>query len=196
MRALLRSFPAALALSFLAACGGGDQGGQQMADNNGAGAAASAMAASGMPDWMTVDSAAKTVHLAIEAGKTPDNNHWNYNGHTNGDITITVPQGYAVTIAFKNDDPAMAHSLAIVPHEGPMLPATFANVEPVFAGARTSNSMDPAQATQPGRSETITFTADQAGSYAMACEIPGHAVAGMWVGFTVSSDGTTGVSGT
>lgn len=156
----------------------------------------STMAASSqmsMPDWMKVDSAAKTVTLDIHAGKTADNNHWNYNGYYNGDATITVPVGYQVTINFTNDDPAMAHSMGVDSAVGNFPPA-FTNPTPVFKGAITANPTDMQKATQPGRSETVHFTADKAGQYSLNCYIPGHAVAGMWIHFNVSSEGKAGFS--
>ena len=51
-----------------------------------------------VPDWYTVDNAAKTVHLAVTSGATPLNNYWNYNGFIKGQIAITVPAGYTVSI--------------------------------------------------------------------------------------------------
>jgi uncharacterized cupredoxin-like copper-binding protein len=49
------------------------------------------------------------------------------------------------------------------------------------------------EATQTGETDTFTFTADQAGDYALACYVPGHAVAGMWIGFEVAEEGPYGV---
>jgi uncharacterized cupredoxin-like copper-binding protein len=45
----------------------------------------------------------------------------------------------------------------------------------------------------PGESETITFTASQAGEYSLVCYVPGHAMIGMYVHFNVSADGEAGV---
>lgn len=196
----LTGFTVLLALGMLA-CGGGGESAGDTAASGGDEAAAAAAPAQGaamtVPDWMTVDNDAKTVTLSIEAGKTDANNHWNFNGYTNGDATITVPQGFAVTINFTNRDPAMAHSIGV--HEmaeGGTFPAMFQNPTPVFDGAISANPTDAAKATQPGRSETLSFTAGQAGEYAMICYVPAHAVSGMWVHFNVSADGQAGVSTT
>jgi uncharacterized cupredoxin-like copper-binding protein len=48
------------------------------------------------------------------------------------------------------------------------------------------------EATQPGASESISFTADAAGAYTLVCYIPAHAATGMWINFTVSADGAAG----
>jgi uncharacterized cupredoxin-like copper-binding protein len=45
-------------------------------------------------------------------------------------------------------------------------------------------------ATRPGATETITFVASTAGQYVFVCQIPGHAVAGMYVNLTVVAGGT------
>lgn len=177
------------------ACGGGGESGEQAAAN-----AAPAAAPSGgtggamsMPDWMTVDQAAKTVTLKIVAGQTDANNHWNFNGHHSGDATITVPAGSKVTIQFSNNDPAMAHSIGVSTVTS-NFPAMFDNPQPAFAGAISANPTDAAKATQPGKSETVSFTADKAGDYTLLCFIPAHALSGMWVHFKVSADGSAGVS--
>ena len=145
-----------------------------------------------MPAWMKVDKAKKTVSLDIHAGKTPDNNHWNFNGYYKGNATITVPQGYKVNIKFTNDDPSLAHSIG-VDSAYTTFPATFTNPQPIFSGAISSDPTDPTKATQPNKSETVTFTADKPGSYTLNCFIPGHAMSGMWIHFDVSADGKAGV---
>jgi len=145
-----------------------------------------------VPSWMKVNKAAKTVSLDIHAGQTADNNHWNFNGHYKGDATITVPEGDKVTIKFTNDDPSLAHSIG-VDSAYTTFPATFTNPQPIFQGAISSNPTDMTKATQPKKSETLTFTASKAGNYTLNCFIPGHALAGMWIHFNVSSDGKAGV---
>ena len=201
---------ALLASAFLLACGGGDGGGetggaqqetaqqqeagqQQAAGGEQAGQAAGGASQEGLPDWMQVNDSNQTVQMEVIAAKTSANSNWNFNGYANGNATITVPQGYEVTIEFSNEDPAVAHSLGIGEARD-RWPATFKAANPVFEGAVTSNATSMSRATAPGSSETITFTADQAGEYAMVCYIPGHATAGMWIYFNVSSDGTSGFS--
>ena len=144
-----------------------------------------------MPDWMKVDKSGKKVTLEIVAGKTDANNHWNFNGYTNGGAHIVVPEGYAVEIHFQNKDPRMAHSMGIEEMQSPWPAAIQPN--PVFDGAVTSNPTMQMRATQPNESETVNFTADKAGKYGMVCYIPGHAVIGMWIHFDVSADGQAGV---
>lgn len=144
-----------------------------------------------MPDWYSLDSDARTVHLSITAGLTPDNNHWNFNGAIKGDMAITVPEGYTVDIQFTNNDPNMAHSLGIEPATiNFTVPPT---PTPVFEGAITENPGSMIDGTMPGESEPVTFVADQAGHYAMVCYVPGHTAVGMWIYFDVSASGEAGV---
>jgi hypothetical protein len=181
----------------LAACGGGEpadpsQGGSQpAAAPPAAGLPAPPTGPLTMPDWYAIDNDARTVHIALTAGAMSVNNYWNYNGAINGGLALTVPEGYTVTIEQANRDPNMAHSLGVLP-----LPANFAmppQPNPVFAGAISQNPMSMIDATMPGETETITFVAGQAGTYTVVCLIPGHSAVGMWLYFTVSSDGQAGV---
>lgn len=179
-----------VAVALALACGGGEPGAEA-----GTGGAAESEAAAGeltMPDWMQVDRDAESVLLEIVAGATPANNYWNFQGLAMGEAEIVVPLGYSVTIEFRNEDQSMAHSLGIDEVETSW-PAMFQDPQPVFEGAITSGPAQIATATQPGESETITFTAGQAGEYAMVCYVPGHAIAGMWINFTVSAEGEAGL---
>lgn len=142
------------------------------------------------PDWMTIDATAQTVTMDIRAGSTDVNNYWNYNGMYAGHGSISVPQGYSVTINFTNADPTQPHSLGIDETQESW-PATFDAPEPAFAGAMTP---DPLVGTAPNGTASITFVASAAGDYTLVCYVPGHAVAGMHIPFLVTQGGTPGAS--
>lgn len=144
-----------------------------------------------MPDWFNVDHDARAVHMRVTVGATPDNNHWNYNGHINGTLAVTVPVGYEVTIDLVNEDPAMGHSLGISSKLSDF--ATPPPPDPAFTGAITENASSMITSTMPGETETVSFVADEAGHYSMVCHVPGHSAVGMWLHFYVSSDGEAGV---
>ena len=177
---------------FAAACGGGGDGGatEEVATEE---AVVEGEEAAGLttPDWMTIDEASRTVTLDIVAGKDDSNNRWNFNGYSRGNGAIVVPLGYTVTINFRNDDPNVPHSIGVDAGTG-NFPATFQDPEPVFAGAISTAPTSMAEAAQPGESESLSFTADAAGEYSLICYIPAHAATGMWIRFTVSSDGDIG----
>jgi sulfocyanin len=144
-----------------------------------------------MPSWFTMDGT--NVSMDIIAGATDRGNYWNYNGVQFGEMTITVPVGANVTINFSNEDPNMAHSIGVSP--GFDTAPAMVEATPVFDGAMSSNPTSMTDATLPGQSETITFTASEAGEYTLVCYIPGHAVSGMWIRLVVSADGDAGVMG-
>ena len=187
------AFSTALMLG-LAACGGGESADAGAEMDTSAPAEAPAAAASNemtMPSWYRMDGS--NVTLDITAGATSAGNYWNFNGAQNGTMTITVPVGSQVTINFSNQDPNMAHSVGI--SAGFDAPPAMVDPNPVFAGAITADPTSMTAATLPGETETITFTASEAGNYSMVCYIAGHVVSGMWVHFNVSADGEAGVVG-
>ncbi|HEY7471912.1 MAG TPA: cupredoxin domain-containing protein [Gemmatimonadota bacterium] len=193
----MRRFTAILSTILVAglwACGGGGNDEANEADTlamaDTAMPADHDMGAMSTPEWMTVDATARTVTMDIRAGGSDVNNYWNFNGLYAGHGSITVPQGYAVTINFTNADPTQPHSLGIDEAQESW-PATFDAPEPAFAGAITA---DPTVGTAPNGTATLTFTTDAAGEYSMVCYVPGHAVAGMHVPFNVTADGTPGAS--
>ena len=191
-RFLTSGLVAAFGLVAVGCGGGGDGAASGEAPATEQPAATEAPAASlSVPDWMSVDEAGMTVTLEIVAGKDDSNNRWNFNGYSRGNGTIVVPAGYNVVINFRNDDPNIAHSIGVDSGSG-NFPATFQNPEPVFAGAISSSATSMQEATQPGASESISFTADAAGAYSLICYIPAHAATGMWINFTVSADGAVG----
>ncbi len=189
-------------LLILAACGGGDAPGDAPDEAPSAGPAA-APAAGAMPapptgpltipEWYAVDHDARTVSMTVTAGSTSDNNYWNFNGAIKGELAISVPEGYTVTIELVNQDPNMAHSLGIqADYTNPAMPPA---PNPVFEGAITPNPQSMIDGTMPGQSATIEFVASTAGSYTMLCYVPGHTALGMWLYFDVSPEGEAGVRG-
>lgn len=176
------------------ACGGGDADGgatteQPPATQTPAGGETGGTMST--PEWFVMDAASNAVTLNITAGATSAQNYWNYNGFTAGKGSITVPVGATVTINFANNDPNMAHSLGIEEWQDTW--GGTVEVSPVFDGAVSTNPGSLTDATMPGSSEVITFTASEAGEYVMVCYIPGHAQIGMYVKFIVSADGSSGV---
>jgi sulfocyanin len=130
--------------------------------------------------WLSYDAAKKTVTVAVIAGYNNTQSGFNFNGYANGQMTITVPQGWTVTVNFTNKG-QLPHSAAIV--------AAAAAKTPVFPGASTPAS-ELAIGLAPGQSASFTFTAAKAGRYRVACLVPGHETLGMWDNFVVAASGT------
>lgn len=187
---------------FVAACGGGDAPDTGADADAPAAQPAPAATPAGptppsgpytIPSWYTIDRDAQTVHMTLTAGATPDNNYWNYNGFIRGQIAITVPVGYEVTIDLVNEDPNMAHSVGVSNELSSFtVPPT---PEPVFEGAITPNPTSMIDGTMPGETATITFVADEAGNYSLVCYVPGHSAVGMWLFFNVTEGDEVGVQG-
>lgn len=180
------------------ACGGGDGTPEPAADAGAADApavnpcAVNPCAGMTMPEWYAINHDEKSVTLDIAAGSNDKNNHWNFNGYFAGNATIVVPEGYTVTLNFRNDDPLSAHSIGVDAALADF-PTVYDDPQPAIAGAISPNPTSMTEATGSGQSATMNFTTDAAGEYTLVCYIPGHAATGMWIYFTVSSDGSAGV---
>ena len=140
-----------------------------------------ACAAPGAPGQAGTPKAAKTVELTLVAGKTTAGGGFNFNGYSNGKLTLTVPVGWSVIVHYQNWS-ALRHSFDVIPFTGkqPDPPPP----PPIFKGAATK---DPISGIGVGKEETITFVADKAGKYEFLCGVAGHAPAGMWDYLLVSS---------
>jgi sulfocyanin len=125
--------------------------------------------------------ATKTVELTLIAGKTTANGSFNFNGFSNGQMTLTVPDGWRVVVHYQNFSP-LRHSFDVIPYTGKQPDAP--PPPPVFKNATTQ---DPVSGIGVGKEETITFVADRAGKYEYLCGVAGHAPAGMWNYLVVSS---------
>ena len=139
-------------------------------------------AAQAVPTGARIDRARQTVifsstqvRLSIVATMTGSSDGFEVGGMTNP--SIVVPRDSTVEITFVNADQDMAHGLAIVPQgagngEMPMMTAG-----PAFTGAAVWFLGDATNSSAP--EQTISFSADHAGTYQYICPVPGHALAGM-----------------
>jgi len=141
--------------------------------------------------WMSVDREANSVELDVVSGASDANEGWNFNGYAGGGGRITVPEGARVTIHFRNADDISPHSLVVAEPRDPY-PGRFNGADPAFEGAASDEPTTMEGATQPGSSETISFTASESGEYALICYQPGHANGGHWIHFRVSGAGSAG----
>lgn len=136
------------------------------------------------PEFMRYDANAREVQLSVTAGYDKSHSGFNLNGGYFGSHRITVPVGWRVQVTFVNAD-VIPHSVGVV-REQKRVPAS--TLKPAFVGAasRAWESGIP-----PGaRQDDITFTAATPGAYWLACGVPGHAVVGSYLRFTVSTDAT------
>jgi uncharacterized cupredoxin-like copper-binding protein len=131
-----------------------------------------------LPRWIAADPAAKSVTLTLEVARAQGTVAAALNGEHDGTIQINVPLGWTVRWSWRNGD-SIPHSLVVVaereklPTEGGHPALDNAMSRGVTAGL------------QPGESDETTFVADQAGWFWMLCGVPGHALAGEWIGLRV-----------
>ena len=136
------------------------------------------------PDFMRYDADAREVQLSVTAGYDKSHSGFNLNGGFRGSHRITIPAGWRVRIAFVNAD-VIPHSVGVVRAQK-YVPAS--TMKPAFVGAasRAWESGLPAGE----RQDDIAFVAAVPGAYWLACGVPGHAVVGSYLRFTISSDAT------
>ena len=133
--------------------------------------------------WMSVDSAGHRVHLIIIAAYDAALGGFNFNGHGNGALVVSIPTGWVVEVSFSN------HSA--VPHSALLTSYTQRNrvtgFTLAFPGASSPN---PTVGITTGAVQRFRFTALRAGRYALVCAVPGHEQAGMWDTLVVTADGS------
>ncbi|HEU5153643.1 MAG TPA: sulfocyanin-like copper-binding protein [Gemmatimonadales bacterium] len=144
----------------------------------------SAQQAGAPPQWVTADSASRTVTLELKvdgAAGSPAT----ISGYRQGGVQVVVPLGWTVRWKWINGDSTAAHSLVVMA-EREKLPAEGGR--PVFDNAMSRNVVT---GLAPGKTDETTFSADQAGWYWLLCGVPGHALGGEWIGLKVDAEAKT-----
>lgn len=137
------------------------------------------------PAWLVADSAGRTVTIALQVTPAADGGSALINGHRAGELQIVVPLNWTVQWDWRSADSTAAHSLVVMvereklPTEGGRAAFTNAMTRMVTAGLR------------PGQNDRTTFTADEAGWYWLLCGVPGHALAGEYLGLRVDPEAHT-----
>lgn len=132
---------------------------------------------------LAYSSAKRTVDLELLAAAPSGSSQFNFDGASNGQMTITVPLGWKVNVTCSNDSTTLTHSCAIVEPNGST---------PVFPGAAVAQ---PRRGVKPGSATVFSFVASKAGDYQIVCLVPGHRDAGMWDRFVVRSGGRPSITG-
>jgi uncharacterized cupredoxin-like copper-binding protein len=136
---------------------------------------------------ITVVQAKKTVDITVNAGMPGINGGANFDGYYNGQWIVTVPVGWRVVVKFWNVG-SIAHSAMI---ESSKVSVESTSPKLAFKGAETPN---PMAGTAPMSKVTFSFVASTAGTYRLACGVPGHAALGMWDTFVVKTGIKTATS--
>lgn len=131
-------------------------------------------------EFLTYDGRSHTVSLQLIAGYNGLNGSLNYNGATNGSHGLDIPTGWRIHVAVTNRDADLQHSAIVVQK---ILPPPIEPSEPAFPDAALPPLAEGLREDQTG---TLDFVADRAGQYMIACGVPGHAQAGMWLQLAVT----------
>jgi len=139
--------------------------------------------------YVTNQAAQKSAILAVVASSDNTNGGLNFNGGVRGNKTFVVPLGWKVELRFRNN--GMAPHSVIVLKDGP-LPSSITPALAAFSGAAGKNltqgfgmGMSGTNANAPD--DILRFTANKAGKYIIACGVPGHAMAGQYIGLEISN---------
>jgi len=125
----------------------------------------------------------KSVQVTLVATFNAANYGMNFNGWSHGKAVLTVPVGWTVHVTFINPSPIPHSAIVIERADTKKLQVA----EPWFEGGATPKHLTGQTF---GRAE-FSFSADEAGEYALACGFPAHAVAGHWVALNVSAETET-----
>jgi hypothetical protein len=138
------------------------------------------------PAWLVADTAGRTVTIALQVTPPPaGGGPALLNGHHNGALQIVVPLGWTVQWDWRNADSVSAHSLVVMA-EREKLPLEGGRA--AFTNALTRNVPGGLAA---GQGDRTTFTAEEAGWYWLLCGVPGHAIAGEFLGLRVDPEAKT-----
>jgi sulfocyanin len=139
-----------------------------------------------VPTWMATDAGARRVEMDVVAGFNPNNSSWNFNGYYDGNMTVIVPEGWRVEIAFTNSDGDAPHSLVVMADPGAdNLPLQAGREQTAFSRAY---SKSPEQGISAGDGDTISFKTNKTGDFLWFCGVPGHGQSGMWIRFAVRAE--------
>jgi sulfocyanin len=133
--------------------------------------------------FLSYQASTKTVTLKLVAGYNSSLSGFNFNGDGNGKMVVTVPVGWKVTVDLTNK--------GLLPHSAAIVTDTANSTTLAFAGAEIANVTT---GIAPGATATFTFTPNKAGTYRIACLVPGHEALGMWDTLKVVSSGNPAIS--
>ena len=114
--------------------------------------------------FLSVDARHRHVTLRLVAAYDGANNGFNFDGYGRGQLLLSVPLGWRVSIDCRNRGP-LRHSCAVV--------AGAQATKPAFAHAATPEL-------EAGKRAAFSFVASRRGTYRLACLVPGHEEARMW----------------
>lgn len=126
------------------------------------------------PAWLKWNPATKTVTFQLIAGVPASSSPFNFNGFTDGKLTLVVPAGATVVMPFVNED-GTPHSAEVISGTGP-IPNSGGTA--AIPRAYTINLLE---GIPQGGKDVMNFTAAPAATYRIFCGVPGHGLSGMYI---------------
>jgi sulfocyanin len=138
------------------------------------------------PSWMSWNAATRTTTFKLIGGLTGTGakSPFNFNGYTDGDLTLSVPLGSTVVVNFVNDD-GTPHSAEVIADKKPL--PNMSDGTPAIPRAYTTKALE---GMAQGQTDVMRFPAAPAGDYLFFCGVPGHGLSGMWIRLKVTADST------
>jgi len=130
------------------------------------------------PAWLKWNAETKTVTFQLIAGVPAAASPFNFNGFTEGKLTLVVPAGATVVMPFVNED-GVPHSAEVASGTGPI---PNMGGDAAIPRAYTINLLE---GLPQGGKDVMRFTAAPNATYRIICGVPGHAPAGMFIDMKV-----------
>jgi len=131
-------------------------------------------------DFLRLGAKPNSVDLTVIAVFNDENYGMNFNGYAKGGAAYTIPKDWTVNVTFINPSP-VPHSLIVIEKDSLK---KLQVPEPYFKGAAVPEHLKGLSYAK----SSFSFTADEAGDYALACGFPAHAMNGHWIALEVSAD--------
>lgn len=131
-------------------------------------------------DFLRLGAKPNSVDLTVIAVFNDENYGMNFNGYAKGGALYTIPKDWTVNVTFINPSP-VPHSLLVIEEDSLK---KLQVPEPYFKGGAVPEHLKGLSYAK----SSFTFTADEAGDYALACGFPAHAMNGHWIALEVSAD--------
>ncbi|HSC49209.1 MAG TPA: sulfocyanin-like copper-binding protein, partial [Gaiellaceae bacterium] len=139
----------------------------------------------GRPDphrFLASDPATKRVRLTMIAGLGSSNNGYNFDDYGRGELLVSVPRGWRVTVDCRNHASRRASCAVVTGARSATIP---------FPGAAIAQ---PLQGLPSGGEERFSFTPSRTGVYRITSLVPGQAEARMYAVLVVTSGGRPSIS--
>ena len=132
------------------------------------------------PAWLKWNPEANTVTFQLIAGVPASASPFNFNGFTDGKLTLVVPAGATVLMPFVNDD-GVPHSAEVISGTAP-IPNMGGD-----AAIPRAYTIKLLEGLNQGEKDVMRFTAGPPGFYRIFCGVPGHGLSGMYIDMQVDA---------